>query len=79
MNKAQEQLEFFKSNEFYDEIGQHYGFIKQRCEVIETELKNYEKVKRKLNRWLELLHTDGINSKCMVANDIQALLEEIEK
>lgn len=79
MSKAQEELEFFKNNEFYDEIGQHYGFISQRCEVIETELNNYEKVKRKLNRWLELLKTDGCNSKLMVANDIQTILKEIKE
>ena len=33
----------------------------------------------KLERWLELLKTDGINSKTMVANDIQHILEEMKK
>ena len=41
------------------------------------ELKN--QVKEKLQRWLELLETDGIDSKNMVAVDIQKLLEEIGK
>ena len=36
-------------------------------------------IKDNLSRWLELLETDGIDSKNMVANDIQHILEEIEK
>ena len=36
-------------------------------------------LKETLSRWLELLETDGIDSKNMVANDIQHILEEIGK
>lgn len=36
-------------------------------------------LKETLSRWLELLETDGIDSKNMVANDIQHILEEIKK
>ena len=36
-------------------------------------------LKETLNRWLALLEADGINSKNMVATDIQHILEEIGK
>ena len=36
-------------------------------------------LKENLERWLELLETDGINSKSIVANDIQYILKEIKK
>ena len=36
-------------------------------------------IKETLERWLELLSTDGIDSKNMVANDIQYILKEIKK
>ena len=36
-------------------------------------------LKETLVRWLELLESDGIDSKNMVATDIQQLLEEIGK
>lgn len=35
-------------------------------------------IKDNLTRWLELLETDGIDSKNMVATDIQKILEEIK-
>lgn len=62
--------------------------IKEKDEWIKTEietivydmLEEQEKEnKRTLERWLELLETDGIDSKNMVATDIQQLLEEIGK
>ena len=50
-------------------------------EQIEQELK--EEIKKfyqpKLERWLELLSTDGCNSKSMVMNDIQFMLKEINE
>ena len=36
-------------------------------------------IKETLARWLALLESDGINSKNMVATDIQHILEEIGK
>ena len=36
-------------------------------------------IKETLARWLALLETDGIDSKNMVATDIQHILEEINK
>lgn len=36
-------------------------------------------IKDNFSRWLDLLETDGINSKSMVANDIQAILKELKK
>ena len=45
-------------------------------ETIESMLNRFE---GSLERWLALLETDGIDSKNMVATDIQRLLEEIGK
>lgn len=52
----------------------------------QEDLDYYESINKilntipsKLERWLELLESDGINSKNMVATDIQQLLEEIDK
>ena len=45
-------------------------------ETIESMFNRFE---GSLERWLELLETDGIDSKNMVATDIQQLLEEIGK
>ena len=45
-------------------------------ETIESMFNRFE---GSLERWLELLETDGIDSKNMVATDIQRLLEEIGK
>ena len=51
----------------------------------EDELKyrkkaeKYKNIKNKLQRWLELLETDGIDSKSIVANDIQYMLNEVLK
>ena len=47
--------------------------------IVYDLLEEQEKeIKRTLERWLDLLETDGINSKSMVANDIQAILKEIK-
>ncbi len=37
-SEAMKQVKFFKSQDFYDEIGQHYGLINERCKVIEDAL-----------------------------------------
>ena len=50
--------------------------LKKENEKLKKENDNF---KSQLNRWLELLRTDGINSKLMVANDIQAILNDINK
>ena len=49
-------------------------------EWIKTDIKMSvdDFIKSNLSRWLELLETDGIDSKNMVATDIQKLLEEIK-
>ena len=49
---------------------------KERILDIKSALKVLETIKHKLERWLELLQTDGINSKSIVMNDIQYLLKE---
>lgn len=47
-SEALEQVKFFKSQDFYDEIGQHYGFIDERCEVIEQALIKAQEQKQVL-------------------------------
>lgn len=56
---------------FNDEAKQDVNLLKNACKIT-------DKIESYLNRWYELLKTDGINSKLMVANDIQALLKELE-
>lgn len=46
--------------------------------VIDILKKNNARFLKKCERWLELLKTDGINSKLMVANDIQKIIKELE-
>ena len=59
---------------------------KKQLKIFEDEFDYFETVESMFNRfeyslerWLELLESDGINSKNMVATDIQQLLEEIGK
>ena len=47
--------------------------------IIKESRRVIKEIPTKLERWLELLRTDGINSKTMVANDIQYILKEIKK
>ena len=73
MNREKEYLEDL---DHYDEgMGIHSSSYKLCVE----RLKRLAKLETKLTRWLELLETDGIDSKNMVANDIQHILEEIGK
>lgn len=58
------------------EISRKYNISKTRVFKEIADFSKYH-IKPKLQRWLELLETDGINSKSMVANDIQYLLEEM--
>ena len=46
--------------------------------IIKESRRVVREIPTKLERWLELLETDGIDSKNMVATDIQRLLEEIK-
>jgi len=59
-------------------LSKKYFVGKSRVYKIIAETSREQTV-NKLNRWLELLETDGIDSKNMVATDIQQLLEEIDK
>ena len=72
-----------KAIEYFEEMVEcnqlDFGDEKPKCDLIINDLEFANTMKHKLKRWLELLKTDGCNSKLMVANDIQALLEEIEK
>ena len=58
-----------------------YVFESQLNTIKQALIKSQEdkkEIKRTLERWLALLETDGIDSKSMVATDIQRLLEEIK-
>lgn len=72
-----------KALEYFEEMKEcnqlDYGEEEIKCKAIENELIFADFMKRNLQRWLELLETDGIDSKNMVATDIQYLLKEIEK
>jgi len=69
-----------KYNEYLEREDIEEPMSKKMLMAENEELKkeNYN-FKAQLNRWLELLRTDGINSKLMVANDIQAILNDINK
>ena len=62
-----------------------HGYILNANDMIDIYNKTInnerqlKKLEDSLERWLELLETDGIDSKNMVATDIQQLLEEIGK
>lgn len=60
------------------EISRKYNISKTRVFKEIADFSKYH-IKPKLERWLELLSTDGIDSKNMVATDIQQLLKEIGK
>ena len=70
-------LQYFKEMvvcsqlDYYDE--------KPKCDLIFKELEFTERMKHKLERWLDLLQTDGCNSKSIVMNDIQYLLKELKE
>ena len=77
---ANDKIELFNSVRTL----KHPANEKQR-KMFEDELDYYETIETMFNRfenslerWLALLETDGIDSKNMVANDIQRLLEEIK-
>lgn len=74
MINADKYWEYLESKEFDEPISKAILLEENK------ELKdNNARFIKKCERWLELLKTDGCNSKLMVANDIQAMLEEIEK
>ncbi len=47
----------------------------ETLKTIKVTLLKAQELESKLQRWYELLSTDGINSKQMVKNDIQYLLK----
>ena len=67
----------------YDKLGKIEDLMEKyeikSIDELEEILKENNKLKSNLTRWLALLETDGIDSKNMVATDIQQLLEEIDK
>lgn len=47
----------------------------KEIEVLKQAVLRLDQLERKLDRWAELLKCDGVNSKTMVANDIQFMRE----
>lgn len=45
-------------------------------EDVESKLDRLDKIERYLDKWNKQLSIDGVNSKSMVANDIQHLIKE---
>lgn len=76
-------LETGQISECSDKLGQLEDLMEKyeinSIEALEELIKENNKLKSNLNRWLALLETDGIDSKNMVATDIQHILEEINK
>ena len=81
--KPSEALNTIKVLEYFIDMKEanqlDYGDEYIKCLAIENELIFADFMKRNLQRWLELLETDGIDSKNMVACDIQAILKEVNK
>lgn len=69
--------EYSYKNELLERCENEVNTIKQA--LIKESRRVVREIPNKLERWLELLSTDGINSKSMVANDIQYILKEIKK
>ena len=70
--------------EFINKLGKIEDLMEKyeinSIEQLEEILKeNNARFIKKCERWFVLLETDGIDSKNMVATDIQKLLEEIKK
>ncbi len=58
-------------------------FDKEQClKVIEDSIKEkdatIQNLKEYLNKWNNMLQVDGVNSKSMVRNDIQHLLNKLK-
>ena len=70
-----------KIADIYDKLGQLEDLMEKyeinSIEALEETLKENKKLKSNLARWLALLETDGIDSKNMVATDIQCLLKQL--
>lgn len=75
----------FDTREFYKDflrgmsinrLSKKYFISKSRVYKLIAETSR-EQTLNKLNRWLDLLETECIDSKNMVATDIQKILEEI--
>ena len=74
---------FIQEGQIVNKLGQLEDLMEKyeirSIEELEEIIKENQKLKSKLSRWLELLETDGIDSKNMVACDIQAILKEVNK
>lgn len=75
----------FDTREFYKDflrgmsinrLSKKYFISKSRVYKLIAETSREQTI-NKLNRWLDLLSTDGCNSKSMVANDIQYILKNV--
>ncbi len=55
-------------------------FDKEAClQVLENRITRLAKLERYLVKWKDQLLIEGVNSKMMVVNDIEYLIEEKEK
>lgn len=86
-NDLRSDMKCVKDNPNYQEyLNEEIKFLDGWCDVIICAINRHDllldrliRLETKLTRWLALLESDGINSKNMVATDIQKLLEEIDK
>lgn len=75
---ANDKVDFFNNVMDHPANKKQLKMFKEELDYFETIEKILNRIESNLNRWYELLKTDGINSKLMVANDIQAVLKELE-
>ena len=76
----------YRVNIFLDNALVELAINQKGLNQAQEDLDYYESINKilkiipsKLERWLELLESDGINSKNMVMNDIQYLLKELKE
>ena len=76
---ANDKIDFYNQTIKQPANEKQLKMFEEEFDYYETIESMFNRFENSLERWLELLETDGIDSKNMVANDIQHILEEIKK
>ena len=76
---ANDKIDFYNQTIKHPANEKPLKMFEEEFDYYETIESMFNRFENSLERWLELLETDGIDSKNMVATDIQKLLEEIGK
>lgn len=73
-----DKVDFFNSVMDHPANKKQLKMYEEELDYFETIEKILNRIESHLDRWLELLKTDGVNSKSMVRNDILRFKEELE-